>query len=75
MTQAEFSTMMVELECIINKLTKGLQEECDNETFMDENGEMNIDRYLQGRNIVKLAESLTTTKLSIHYMHKQVYEG
>ena len=64
---------MCELECIINKLTKGLTEECDNTSFRKEDGDIDIDRYMQARNIVAIANGLTTAKLSIHYMHDLVY--
>lgn len=74
MTNAEFLSMMVDLEIAINKLTKALKQENDDTRFIKEDGEMDIDRYMMARNIVGLAKSLTTTKLSIDYLHKAVYK-
>ena len=73
MTHSEFLTMMVDLEFAINKLSKALEQECEDEKFIGEDGEMDINRYMMARNIVNLSKGLTTTKLSIDYLHKMVY--
>lgn len=74
MTHSEFLSMMVDLEFAINKLSKALEQECDDAKFLGEDGELDINKYMMARNIVGLAKSLTQTKLSIDYLHKAVYK-
>lgn len=72
-THNDFLSKMVDLEFAINHLEKFLDEECENERFSNENGDLDINRYMMARNIVSLAKSLTATKLAISSLHKIVY--
>lgn len=73
MAQDEFSTKMVALEAAINALTAYLESERDETSFRTLDGDVDVERHLEAHEIVRLAETLTTTKLAISYLHRLLY--